>query len=170
MGARGPAKKPQALLELKGTARKSRQRAETAMVGEKISDLEQAFALCDFDKLTERGQRIFIRQATFLIGIKVLQTNDLDALVLYAENYDMALKCMRSIQREAWYKPKYDEAGMLVGYIENPHLKQFDKICKTLNSIGDRFGMTPASRIRLSVEVKEEKKDIMDITTDAIEI
>lgn len=170
MGKRGPAKKPQQMLDLAGTSRKDRQRTETAMVGEKITDIEQAFALCDYDRLTERGQRIFIRQATFLIGLKVLQANDLDALVLYAENYDMALKCMRAIQKEAWFKPKYDEASTLVGYIENPHIKTFDKICKTLNTLGDKFGMTPASRIRLSVEVKEEKKDIMDITTDAIEI
>jgi len=170
MGKRGPSKQPQQLLELKGTAQPCRRRAETALVGEKIADISQVPALCDFHRLTERGQRIFLRQATFLIGLKVLQTNDLDALVLYAENYDMALKCMGNINKQSWFKPKYDEAGQLVGYVDNPYLKQFDKICKTLNTLGDRFGMTPASRIRLSVEVKEEEKDIMDISTDVIEI
>lgn len=166
MGKRGPAKQPQRLLEMKGTAQKCRHRAEVAMVGEKITDIAQVTDLCDFDRLTERGQRVFLRQCEFLISLKVLQATDLDALVLYAENYDMALKCMANINKQAWFKPKYDDAGQQVGWIDNPYLKQFDKICKTINSIGTQYGFTPASRMRLSVEVKEEKHDIFDIATD----
>ncbi len=170
MGKRGPAPKPQQMLDLLGTSRKDRRRAEVAMIGEKITDIAQATSLCDFDRLTARGQRIFIRQATFLIGLKVLQTNDLDALVLYAESYDMALKCMANINKQAWFKPKCDEGGQQVGWIDNPYLKQFDKLCKTINSIGTQYGFTPASRIRLSADVKEETHGVMDIATDVIEI
>ena len=170
MGKRGPAKQPQQLLDLKGYSTPSRERAEVAMVGEKIADISQVPDMCDFDKLTPRGQRILLRQCSFLIHLKVLQANDLDDLVLYAQNYDMALRCMRSINKEGWHVKVFDKDGNFKGYAENPNIKLFDKVCKTINSIGTQYGFTPASRIRLSEEKQPEKKDIMDIATDAIEI
>ena len=170
MGSRGPAKQPQQLMKLKGTDQPCRARSEV-IVGEKITSIEQVDALCDYSYLSPRGQRIFLQRCVFLIGLHVLEASYLDALMLYAQNYDMALRCVRGITKEAWFKPIYNEAGMVVGYAENPYIKRFDNLCKTINSIGTQFGFTPASRARLHVEDENsKKKDIMDISADVIEI
>lgn len=168
----GRPKQSQQLLELKGTARKARRRIE-AMVGMKITNFDQVAALCDFTHLTDQGQRIFIRQCTFLIGMNALQAQDLEMLMLYAENYDIALRCMDQINNgQGWFNVTKNKRGEIVAVHELPYLKLFRKACTIVNSIGGQFGFTPASRIRMAdTMVKEEKKaDIMDITSDAIEI
>lgn len=170
MGKRGPAKQPQQLLDLKGYSTPSRERAE-AIVGEKLTSLDQVDAIFDYSRLTPRGQRIFLQRCVFLIGLHLLEASYLDALLIYCQNYDMALKCMARINKEGWHVKVFDKDGNFKGYAENPNIKLFDKLCKTINAYGTQFGFTPASRMRLQVEEQNEKKrDIMDISTDAIEI
>ncbi len=169
MGARGRAKQPQKLLEAKGYAKPSRKRAEV-MVGDKITTLDQVDALCDYTLLTPRAQKIFIQRCQWLIGLKVLEASYLDTVLLYAQNYDMALRCAEDINTKGWFVPMYDEAGMLKGYAENPHIKTFDKICKTLGSYSKELFMTPASRMRMQIENESKKADIMDVSAEVIEI
>ena len=170
MGKRGPAKQPQRLLDLKGYSTPSRERHE-AIVGEKLTSLEQVDAIFDYSRLTKRGQKLFLQRCVFLIGLHLLEASYLDALLIYCQNYDMALKCMARINKEGWYVKTYDKHGNHVGYAEHPSLKTFDKICKNINTYGTQFGFTPASRMKLQLENENEKKrDIMDITEDAIEV
>lgn len=170
MGKRGPAKQPQELLELKGTAQKCRARS-AVVVGAKLTSIEQVDEIFDYSRLSERGQRIFLQRCVFLIGLHLLEASYLDAVLLYAQNYDMALRCMRSINKEGWYVKVLDKNGNFKGFAENPRLKTFDKLCKTINMFGTQFGFTPASRMGLHLQDTEsDKPDVMDITTDAIEI
>lgn len=157
MGKRGPAKQPQQLIDLKGTTRKDRRRSE-AMVGQKITSLSQVESLCNYTHLSEQGQKIFLRQCIFLIGLKVLEASELEMLMLYAQNYDLALRLMDEMNEADDLSKVQDQ------------MRNFDKICKTINSIGTQFGFTPASRIRMTVPEPEKKADVMDIASDAIEI
>ena len=167
----GRPKQPQQLLELKGTARKTRRRIE-AMVGMKITNFDQVAALCDYTHLTDQGQRIFIRQCTFLIGMNALQAQDLQLLLIYAQNYDIALRCMEEINSgKGWFNVTKNKRGEIVAIHELPYLRLFRKACTIVNSIGGKFGFSPADRIRMAEPAaQKEKKDIMDISTDAIEI
>ena len=167
----GRPKQPQQLLELKGTAQKCRRRVE-AMVGMKVTNFDQVAALCDYTHLTEQAQRIFIRQCTFLIGMNALQAQDLQLLVLYAQNYDIALQCMDKINSgQGWFNVTHNKKGEIVAVHELPYLKLFRQACGIVNSIGSKFGFSPADRIRMAETAEQkEKKDIMDIATDAIEI
>jgi len=168
----GRPKQPQQLLELKGTARKARRRIE-AMVGMKITNFDQVAALCDYTHLTEQGQRIFIRQCTFLIGMNALQAQDLEMLMLYAQNYDIALRCMDQINSgQGWFNVTKNKRGEIVAVHELPYLKLFRRVSAIANSIGGQFGFTPISRIRMAETAQPDKKkaDIMDISSDAIEI
>ena len=167
----GRPKQPQQLLELKGTAQKCRRRVE-AMVGQKISTFDQVVELCDYTHLTEQAQRIFIRQCTFLIGMKALQAQDLQLLMLYAQNYDIALQCMDKINSgQSWFTVTHNKKGEVISVHELPYLRLFRKSCAIINSIGGKFGFSPADRIRMAEGVaQKEKGDIMDITADAIEV
>lgn len=167
----GRPKQPQQLLELKGTAQKCRRRVE-AMVGQKISTFDQVADLCDYTHLTEQAQRIFIRQCTFLIGMKALQAQDLQLLMLYAQNYDIALQCMDKINSgQSWFTVTHNKKGEVISVHELPYLRLFRQSCAIINSIGGKFGFSPADRIRIAEGVaQKEKGDIMDITADAIEV
>ncbi len=169
MGKRGPAKQPQRLLELRGTARKCRQRS-MPLAGEQITTLEQVNELCDCSSLTDQGRRIFQQRCLYLIGLKMLEPSYLDTLLLYAQCFDMALQSMEEINKGAWFSPKRNKRGRIVGYVENPHLRLFDKLCKTLGELSKELQMTPASRMRRAVEEENKVADVMDITADAIEV
>jgi len=169
MSKRGPAKQPQHLLELKGTARKSRKRT-MPVCGKLITTLEQVGELCDYSILSKQGQQIFLQRCTYLIGLKMLEAAYLDALLLYSMYFDMALQCIDEIQKEKWFSSLYDKKGKLAGYVENPHLKLLDRICRVLGNISKELLLTPASRMRMEVESEKKAADIMNISSDPIEI
>lgn len=171
MGKRGPAKQPQQLLELKGTARKGRERPK-GIQGQKIKALIQVYGLVDYNVLSERGKCIFRQRCIFLIGLNLLEASYLDALLLYAQYYDEALTCIEQIKNSpTWFTPVHNMAGEVAGFVELPYLKRLDRLLPLINTLGTQFGFTPASRARLQVEVEQDKKrDIMDVTEDVIEI
>lgn len=168
-GKMGRNKLPQQVLVKRGTARKDRKRT-MPVSGELITTLEQVEALCDYSKLTEQGKRIFIQRCTYFMGLKMLEATYLDTLLLYAQYFDMALQCMEAINAGEWYSAQYDKKGGLVGYVENPHLKQFDKLCRALGALSKELLMTPASRMRMAVEGENKIAGVMDITADPIEV
>ena len=138
--------------------------------GKLITKLEQVNELCDYSILSKQGQQIFLQRCTYLIGLKMLEAAYLDTLLLYAQYFDMALQCIDEIQKEKWFTPLYGKRGNLTGYLENPHLKLLDRICRVLGNMSKELLLTPASRMRMEVESEKKAADIMNISSDPIEL
>ena len=151
MGARGPKKKPQEVINLRGTTRKNRMRE--IKKGELVTDVSVILTDKGLDLLkTERMQEIFRDTCNMLIALKLLEQSYLHMLIMYAYNYAMWEQISQEVLEEGVTRTvhvvtksgeSYDTEEM------NPKVKLQKQYGEVAAKIADLFGLTPVSRQKM---------------------
>lgn len=166
--AKGRKKLPQEVLDLRGTARKDRDRS-LQITGKKITSIEQCKGFVGIGILkSAEEKRIYFRKCRQLIALGVLEDTYLDQLIVYARNLSQYAEAIEHINAEGLYivlktySEKLDKAGNVTkketdtGVVINPWYK-VSRHCETIiRQIGSNFGFSPFDRQKLRVEVEKE--------------
>lgn len=107
-------------------------------------------------ELNKRAKKIYRDKANQLIAMKVLNSTDLDQLLIYANSFDMLLESIEKL-KEGKFKTIYDENGNIIRFVENPFLKIYRDMVMIVNKIGSDFGFSPVSRQKLSTQKEAPK-------------
>lgn len=146
MGARGPAPKPTALKELAGNPGKRALNAREPQPRTKRPKMPE--------HLTDDAKKEWKRLVRELGAMELLTSADADALAMYCQTYDNWVKASK----------KLADGGMVTktenGYpIMSPYVTIVNQCLRTMKQLLTEFGMTPASRSRISVPEKPEDDD-----------
>ena len=161
---------PNAVRKLRGTDRPCRTR-EDGVTGKPIEKVESISGARGNRKLSRRAKDIFMERSRGLMELQILTTPDLDQLALYAAALDMAYTCISEIEAKGLFLSVYNEDGLLVKCIENPHVSLLNKLIIQINKLGSEYGFTPVSRQKLRIpEQKRESplRRLMNITDKEI--
>lgn len=106
---------------------------------------------------TERQKQIFIEKVNYMIALNLMEDVFIDSLVDYAIYREKFEECVVKVQEMGQpFLTRRNEAGKIIGHIENPYIRLAMKYRDIVNSIGSEFGFTPVSRMKLPTsEVKE---------------
>lgn len=166
--AKGRKRLPQELLDLRGTARKDRLRP-ASVSGPKMVNRNDVrlWTHPGYQVLCDRAKKIYARAARECMAIGVLQSLDLDKLVMYAREYDAYLSACEDVQLHGSVLSYEDKLGNKK-YYSNPSVIQASAALKNANAIGSSFGFSPVDRQRLHVDAQEDPlekiKKIMSVT------
>ncbi len=167
--AKGRKKLPQEVLDLRGTARKDRQRP-TAVSGPKIDKYDiRAWTVPGYELLTDRARKIYARACRNCITIKILSAQDFNQLLAYAREYDLYLDAVEDVQKNGRtysYLDKFDQRH----YYDNPAVHQANNALRNIQAIGSNFGFSPVDRQKLHIKEAEDPmaaiKRIMAVQVD----
>lgn len=149
MGARGPAPKPTALKELAGNpGRRPLNKREP----------RPRVAIPPCPKwLTGEARKEYKRVAKILVGLRVLTEADRTALAAYAHQYAKWLEAEEEVS---------NEGAVLISDKGNAYLNPWQGVAnmalKNMRSLAAEFGMTPASRSRVSAIGPAEEKSLAE--------
>jgi P27 family predicted phage terminase small subunit len=101
--------------------------------------------------LSADAKREYNRVARLLVGLRVMTEADATALALYAREYERYIHANKMI----------DETGEVVrgkgSYYQSPWLHTANQAFKNLKAMLMEFGLTPASRTRISAMPEPEE-------------
>jgi P27 family predicted phage terminase small subunit len=141
MGRRGPKKTPAATHKKRGTFQPSRHSGPDS---KPVPGIPEPPA-----DLTEAAREAWISIAGKLLDAKLLTALDDLALRLMAESVDMYLRAGREI--EHWGLTSVTDKG---NTIQHPAVAVRNKAWSQIVKLCQEFGMTPAARTGLAVDVK----------------
>lgn len=159
---------PQELLDLRGTARKDRIRP-ASVSGPKMVNRNDVrlWTHPGYQVLSDRAKKIYSRAARECMAVGILQSLDLDKLVMYSREYDAYLSACEDVAANGSVLSYEDKNGNKK-YYSNPSVIQASAALKNANSIGSCFGFSPVDRQRLHVDTQadplEKIKKIMSVT------
>jgi P27 family predicted phage terminase small subunit len=139
MGKRGPAPKPTELKILEGTYRADRAARNEPKPRVKIPSCPAW--------LQGEGRKEYFRVARLLMELRVITDADRTALAAYAQQYQRWIDAEDMIRK----------SGILIkspnGFLmQNPCLPIANTALKNMQRLMSEFGLTPASRTRISAE------------------
>lgn len=140
---------PNEMKKLRGTDQPCRMRP--TIKGVIITDAESVMLHPSVMLLSnDRQKQIFVEKVGQLVALKMMEEMYVDALVQYAVYYDLweqAVISMRDLGQS--FLTRRNDAGKIIGHIENPYIRLAMKYRDIVNSIGSEFGFTPVSRMKL---------------------
>ena len=154
MGGHGSGRKPRALeLVVKGgkshlTKKQIRERREAEATLTPPAD-----AIKSPTWLDTAARRVWKRVAPVLEDLKVLTNIDLDALAVYCDAVARYSECVKIIKKE-----KLTVAGPMGGKMQNPAVLAAAKYATIIRQFAERFGLTPAARIKLTLSGNDDDK------------
>lgn len=98
---------------------------------------------------TSRQVEILREKAEWLISLEILEAVDIDALVDYAVIRSLWEDALESARQYPLTMPITGKDGGVVGFNENPYIRQALKYQKELSRMGSEFGFTPIARQKL---------------------
>jgi P27 family predicted phage terminase small subunit len=147
---------PQEVLNLRGTARKDRQRPAAAITGKTITNYDiQCVSTPGYSTLTPRGRKIFSKACRTCIALKMLEPIYLSQLVAYARELDLYLDCCESVLTQGRVYKIIDQGGN-EKWVDNPAVHQGNNALRNVQSIGSNFGFTPVDRQKLKLTTGED--------------
>lgn len=150
----GRKKLPQEVLNLRGTARKDRERP-TVSTGKELAEI-QMWTVVGYSQLSDRARGIYRRVARACNALKILTVVDLPQLVIYAREYDWLLTAFEMEAKVGVMYSKKDKDGN-VTWLQNPARGTIDSCIRNLNKIGGNFGLSPVDRQKIKVQGADEK-------------
>lgn len=147
---------PQELLDLRGTSRPSRRRAES-VTGDKI-------AIADIRKCQVAGLRsasprvkdIYWSTIRKVAALGMLEESFASQIFFYAVEYDLFLTLSEDIRKNGVVRTGKDKKGNTIAFM-NPAVKAREKSYETLLKIGSNFGFSPVDKQRVHVQSEPEK-------------
>lgn len=106
----------------------------------------------DFD---ETAKKELLRIFPILSGSGILTEADIEALYSYCRLYSTVIMCQRNIKRYRLFRRNKKTGELKV----NPAVNVRDKAMQQMRQFMIEFGMTPASRTKLSVEPPASEAD-----------
>ena len=142
---------PQEVLNLRGTARKDRQRPTAVVVGKAITEYDiRCVTAPGYDILTPRARKIYAKACRTCIALKILEAAYLPQLVAYARELDLYLDCCESVLTQGRVYKITDQGGN-AKWVDNPAVHQANNALRNVQSIGSNFGFTPVDRQKLTL-------------------
>ena len=156
MGARGPAKTPTVLNELRGNpGKRGRNHGEPRPGAGKLPSAPRS--------LSVEGRREWRRVARRLWAVGLLTEVDHDALTLYCETW-AAWQRAEAVVREKGEVVRTANGNV----IQNPYLSIANRAKRVALLLMREFGMTPAARARISVEGGGDEPSLADLLFEAV--
>ena len=150
----GRKKLPQEVLNLRGTARKDRERP-TVSTGKELAEIQMWNAV-GYSELTDRAKEIYRKVARACNRLKILTEPDLLQLVIYAREYDWLLKAFEEEEKVGVMYSKQDKEGNVI-WLTNPARGVIDSAVRNINKIAQNFGLSPVDRQKIKVQALDEK-------------
>lgn len=153
---RGRKKLPQEILEIRGTARKDRQRPSSVS-----GSLIQSWGLectqfSGYKSMNERAKRIFASACQQCIAMKILSPAYLMQLALYARECDLYLSCVEDLEKNGRYIESTNVKTGAVSFAENPSFRQANQALVQIRAIGSNFGFSPVDSMKLKLQTEED--------------
>lgn len=149
MGSRGPAPTPTAKLRLSGSWRAKTRTNEP--------EPDRARPTCPA-WLRPEAKACWKRIVPQLEAMGVLGRIDRNALARYCELWARWRECAEFVQKHGETYPMKSKDGRVIGLASFPQAKAMQSLSETLRKLEAEFGMTPAGRARLAIDMAEAKK------------
>lgn len=146
MGARGPRPTPQKVLRLRGSWRGNLNPSEPKFPSGKPT--------CP-DWLDDEAKSAWRQLVPMLFTAGLLTKADRNALARYCQLHARWKKCELFIQKYGSTYPIKDEKGAVKCFVQFPEVGIANSLAKQLTRLEQEFGLTPSSRSRIQVEVKD---------------
>ncbi len=147
--AKGRKPVPDEIKKARGTDQPCRM--HPTIKGELVTDITIVLSNQSVAALSnDRQKQIFVERVNYLMSLKMMEMAYIDQLVDYAvfrDKYEDAL--IKLDQMGGDFVKRYDDAGKVCGFVENPYIKLAIKYREIVNRIGSEFGFTPVSRMKL---------------------
>jgi len=159
------------MLDLRGTARKDRQRPAAVVTGKAITKFDiSCLSVQGYSMLTPRARKIYGSACRACITLKILEASYLPMLVAYARELDLYFTCCEDVITNGRAYAIIDQGGNKK-WVDNPAVHQANNALKAAQSIGSNFGFTPVDRQKLKLNtgsdpMAEIKRIIMGDDTD----
>lgn len=150
----GRKKLPQEVLNLRGTARKDRERPSVS-TGKELAEIRM-WQVVGYSELSDRAKAIYRKVARACNNLKILTEADLLMLVAYAREYDWLLKAFDEEKRVGVMYATSDKNGNKIWH-SNPARYVINTTIQNLNKIGSNFGLSPVDRQRIKPQSVDEK-------------
>lgn len=109
--------------------------------------------------LSAKAKTLFSDLSEDLINLNVLNNLDVNSLALYCHHYIKFLELEKEIKKEG-ETIEYTNREGFTNVVENPKLKIKNKYFEILNKLSKEFGLSPLSRLRLTVNSNEKESEI----------
>lgn len=109
--------------------------------------------------LSAKAKTLFNDLSEDLIELNVLNNLDINSLALYCHHYIKFLELEKEIKKEG-ETIEYTNREGFTNVVENPKLKIKNKYFEILNKLSKEFGLSPLSRLRLTVHSNEKESEI----------
>ena len=154
---------PQEVLNLRGTARKDRERPLSTS-GEKISvaDLRKCQEV-GLKSIPERARAIYWKTCRQMALTGILEARFLPQLIVYAVNYNYFLECCEEIDKNGKYIMVRNDVGEVTSVIENPAIKSRQRAAEMMLKVGSNFGMSPVDNQKIRIVSEEKDKKVKSI-------
>ncbi len=149
MGRRGPPAKPTVLKLLAGNPGKRRLNDREPKPPAGIPRYP--------DWLSDEGRRVWRRLAPLLTQMKVLTLADRDALAAYCHTYARWREAEDFISKHGMTYPIRDEKGNVRCLQQFPQVAIARNSLLVLRAFMQEFGLTPAARARVQVQLEPEE-------------
>ena len=106
--------------------------------------------------LPPMAKKIFKEKTNILINYRVLTPLDLDNMALYANALADYIEALKILQEQGKYNTVFDDTGRVIGFVENPYLKNMRESVKVITAIGSQYGLSPASRVSITKDMKKD--------------
>lgn len=149
----GRKKKPQAIKDQEGTSRKDRTNVDAPKIEAKV--------LRPPTWMTKEEKTAFRKLSKFL-GSKIFVLTEADDLALQGliSNYSIWVECKKAVVDEGVIYESFTENGVIKR--KNPKIEIMNQAWDRLGKLLTEFGLTPASRDKVS-SIQPEKADIMTV-------
>lgn len=150
MGMRGPQPTPTETLKLRGSwLVNQRQNEPTPTPG--TPEPPEWFS--------EEERAVWDDVVPTLLRMRVLTVADGRALARYCRFWVRWRRCEEFIDKHGTSFPIMGKDKAVKGFQTYPQAVRAEKLADMLNRLEDRFGLTPAARTRISVELKPETEN-----------
>ena len=150
MGERGPARTPTSVLKTRGSWRAKARKGEPQP--------KKGRPRCPrwIKPEARRAWRELIPQLEMM---KVLTKIDKNALVRYCQTLAMWREAHEFLQKHGTVYSERDSGGKVTGLREYPQVARVLRLSEALLRLEKQFGLTPAARASLSIDVGPPKED-----------
>lgn len=145
----GPAPIPTAILKARGSWRVSTRKGEPQPDG--VIPAPPKW-------LDKAAKAVYREVAKWLENMHVGAKCDVNALCRYARTWVRWKQADLFIQKYGETYPNKDKAGHVTQFAPWPQVGIINRLSRELNYLEGQFGLTPAARTRISVEVPEPAK------------
>lgn len=146
MGRRGPPPKPTILKILQGNPGGKRLNANEPRPAP-LTDVPDPPTY-----LNEAGKAEWKRVLTILVRIGVVTDADLDLVAIYADTFSKWCEANQFVRERGMFFPVLSEDGKKIRCLQQfPHVNIASRCAVLMVQIGDRLGLNPAVRSRLTV-------------------